>query len=713
MSNAWPMNTGRSLPWFVTRALSAYAAAFIIIAWSAGLWHMNVERTRSLARAERELTTLTVGVAQHIEAVLNDGIGAARAAVSLFELEGGFASNDDERATTLLRTMLTGGDYVQSLFVAGEGRFLQAGRAGRLDDAGKVPDWFNAHAGGAAGSWVGSPLRDDATRTALVPIAVRVSPPGAAPVWAGAVFAIESIEALYERQQFSQGVVVLISAEGALLARVPSPREFGQYVLGDALMASLRSAAGDSWQHPLRFMGPITGEPMMYVGRNVRGFPLAAGVGLPETAIFAPWEAQAWNIAGLLLLATVVIVLLTLFLQRAVVALKAREVQYRTLFDSAGVSVILMQDDDFLEMNRKTSEMFELPGTVPAGLKVWDLSPPLQPTGESSERLARDYIDLARKRGTATFSWIHRRLRSGEDFPAEVSLSTLSEGGSGLLLAIVHDVSALERARTEVEQLNADLEQRVKDRTKALMAANAQLAVANEELDSFAASASHDLRSPLSSISGLAGLLQMELHEGRVDTADRRLSRIQESARRMTEIIDALLTLARVTSRELHAEPVNLSDLAATVAAELRQLAPGHAVDLVIAPDMTVDADPRLMRAVLANLLGNAWKYTAGEPSPRVEFRCVRQDGSPTEYQVRDTGVGFDMRKASSLFKPFRRLHSAEQFPGMGVGLATVARIVRRYGGSIRAESSPGAGATFAFTLPAAEPPVRSAAITH
>lgn len=231
-----------------------------------------------------------------------------------------------------------------------------------------------------------------------------------------------------------------------------------------------------------------------------------------------------------------------------------------------------------------------------------------------------------------------------------------------------------------------------------LREANESLARANRELEAFTASVSHDLRSPLTTIAGQAGLLELSL-AGATDDQKRRLQRIQGSVRQMSELIDALLMLSRISRHTLHRELVDVSALTHEVAADLRQQHPKHDVEVMVQPGMIVHGDRRLLSDMLVNLLGNAWKFTSKTPHPRVDVGQISSGSMATLY-IRDNGAGFDMAYEQKLFKPFQRLHGPAEFDGSGVGLATVARIIERHGGRIWAEAKPNNGAVFYFTLP-------------
>lgn len=278
---------------------------------------------------------------------------------------------------------------------------------------------------------------------------------------------------------------------------------------------------------------------------------------------------------------------------------------------------------------------------------------------------------------------------------ADDEMGVLVDGFNTMLEEIGKGRIEIERAQDELQKLNEDLERRVEERT-------AQLEAANKELEAFSYSVSHDLRAPLRAIDGFSRILLDEYSTHLDEVGRDSLARVRRAAQRMGALIDDLLKLARVTRTEPVPEDVDLTAVAQEIAESLRSLEPARRVQFDLKPGLRGHGDSRLLRVALENLLGNAWKFTSKRDDARIEFGArtgTQSDNGAPVYYVRDNGAGFDMQYANKLFGAFQRLHTAEEFPGTGIGLATVQRVVRKHGGRIWAEGEPDRGAAFFFTL--------------
>ncbi len=284
--------------------------------------------------------------------------------------------------------------------------------------------------------------------------------------------------------------------------------------------------------------------------------------------------------------------------------------------------------------------------------------------------------------------------KSGELFWVELDIVPIVDptGSYTHWVAVERDITARKQAEEELTTLYRELDVRVQQRT-------AELQVANQELEAFSYSVSHDLRSPLNTIAGF-GLLLEKMDGANISTKGKHfLSRIRAGATQMGELIEGLLALAQVSREKLQVAQVNLSALARRVESSCRERDPERQVEVLIQDDLVVEGDPRLLQSALQNLIGNAWKFTSLVPSARVEFFSEQDLHGRTCFVVRDNGAGFDMQFADKLFDTFQRLHAQTEFSGTGVGLTIVKRVVEKHGGQIWAESKVGHGATFSFTL--------------
>jgi PAS domain S-box-containing protein len=369
-------------------------------------------------------------------------------------------------------------------------------------------------------------------------------------------------------------------------------------------------------------------------------------------------------------------------------ALRRSEEYFRALTENASDSIIVLEDDGTIRF--QSPSLKRVLGYGPEGGGGQNAFAFVHP--DDVPKAMEIFTDVRCNPGVVRFADLRFRHNDGSWRIFESVGKTLP-ARSGMKGVVVnsHDVTERVRATQEIRKLNEELEQRVAERT-------AQMEASNKELEAFAYSVSHDLRTPLRAIDGF-GLALLEDYASCLDAQGQDyLRRVRAASQRLGQLIDDLLDLSRMTRGEMRREAVDLSALAGEIAAELEATQPERETEFIIAPGVVVNGDARLLWGMLENLLGNAWKFTGKNTRARIEFGVIEIKGRPA-YFVRDDGVGFEMAYADKLFGAFQRLHGMNEFEGNGIGLATVQRVVHRHGGRVWAESTVGQGATFYFTL--------------
>jgi PAS domain S-box-containing protein len=370
--------------------------------------------------------------------------------------------------------------------------------------------------------------------------------------------------------------------------------------------------------------------------------------------------------------------------KRAEEALKSSEERSKILFEYAP-DAYYMNDlkGNLIDGNKNAEEITGYKRDELIGknfLKLGLLSPRQIP--KAAALLAKNI--LGRPTGPDEFVLIRK---DGSQVPVEIKTFPIKVGGKTRVLGTARDITARKQAEEKLKQAMANLEQ-----------SSAALATTNKELETFSYSVSHDLRSPLRSIDGFSQALLEDYRDRLDEHGQEYLNRLRGASQKMGELIDGLLKLSRLTRSEMHQEKVDLSALVEEIATRLQETQPDRRAKFIIGNGLTANGDPQMLRVLLENLLGNAWKFTSKIPRAEIEFG-ISHNGDNKTFFVKDNGAGFDMTYANKLFGAFQRLHDTAEFPGTGIGLATVQRIINRHSGNIRAEGAVGKGATFYFTL--------------
>jgi PAS domain S-box-containing protein len=363
-------------------------------------------------------------------------------------------------------------------------------------------------------------------------------------------------------------------------------------------------------------------------------------------------------------------------------ALRNSEKRFTTIFHATPSMIALstLKEGTIIDVNETALKVCgyrreEMVGHTAGELGIWE------------DLVDRDrMVDALLARGSLKNLEIRFRHKDGKSMVGLLSAELIEIDGEQCLLSLMNDITDRKRAAEEIEKLNTELAARAEE-----------LAEANRELEAFNYTVSHDLRRPLTAINSYAQVIEEMCSENLGDECRAYVHEVYDGTLRMNQLIDTLMDFSRMTIRDLHREPVNLSDMVKEITAGLKMAEPGRQVTFLIAEGTSVTGDRNLLWAVMDNLLGNAWKFTRVREEAVIEFGMTDYAGNPTCF-VRDNGIGFDMTQANKLFTPFQRI-PCTHVEGYGIGLATVERIIRRHDGKVWAEGDPGKGATFYFTL--------------
>jgi PAS domain S-box-containing protein len=639
-------------------ALLAYAVFAIAVGWAYVASRIHTDYVQTMEAERNSLRGVCATLRSATLAMLNDGVGEAVASANELQPVGGIDRASSAELSSTLQQQLVGGGYVRFLFLADNGRFALASRK-TASDSRTPPDWLTTNRTGSSNSWVGRPMVDPERPGALViPIAQRVAS-GESKAWAGGLFSFDGFDELYGQFRDQILTMGIIAADGTILVRIPK-------VEGRDIAAGGSIASNETFQRAIAAgnagisegYGTVAKEDVIYAYELMNGYPIYIIAGQGRNAALASWRERRQMSIGATAAFTMLMLVMTAILNHYIYRLRRREHHYRTLFNNAQFSVFLLEGARFVDANSTAVRMFGLPSArSAAGLTPWQLSPEYQPDGQRSEDLARTRIETALRDGGTTFEWLHKRADTGETFPAEVDLSSLSTGRTVLALAVVHDVTVRKRAEHDLHVLSAEL-MRLQDEERRRIG--------------------RDLHDSTGQTLAALELGLSQLQQFTRGPADGRRELLEHCARLATQCSAEI----RTASYLLH--PPLLDELGLLSA--LRWLADGFhqrsgiemRLDLPASMHRLPPDDELCLFRIAQEALTNVHRHAA---SPWAAMRLKIQSNS-VMLEIEDAGRGIDAKT-----------------PALGVGLAGMRERIRHIGGIFSVEATSTGGTRVRTTI--------------
>lgn len=647
--------------------LLAYTVVAVAVGWAYAVSRIHADYEQTLEGERNRLRGVVAALQAGTLAMLNDGTGAAVAGANELQSAGGLIRADRPEIIATLQKQLTRGDYVRFLFLTDGERFVLASRDGASESR-WVPAWLTvSRVPRSNGTWVGHPIADpERPGDLLIPIAQRVAWGQGLALWAGALISFDGFDDLYRKSSDQVAMMGLIATDGTVLVRVP---KVGRRDLSAgtnvATMELFRRAIAAGNAGIVEGYGSILKKDVIYAYDLVNGYPVYIVAGQTRDAALVAWRDRRQLSIATTAAFSAIVLIMTALLNHYMHTLRRREHHYRTLFNNAQFSAFLLEGQRFVDANRTAVRMFGLESErSAAGLAPWDLSPEHQPDGQRSDELAREHIDTALREGGTTFEWLHKRADTGECFPAEVDLSSLSTGNTVLALAVVHDVTVRKRAEQDLHVLSAEL-----------------IRLQGEERRRIGRDLHDSTGQTLAALE--LGLAQL-MHDSGPITVERR-ELLEHCARLATQCS----TEIRTASYLLH--PPLLDELGLLSA--LRWLADGFRqrsaievrLDLPEAMGRLPPDDELSLFRIAQEALTNVHRHAA---SPWVAIRLKAQSNS-VMLEIQDAGRG--MAHAYDT-------ETDANGPTLGVGLAGMRERIRQIGGTFSVEST-GAGTRVRTTI--------------